>query len=221
MWNYFKKQKIGILSILVGLTYAFLVANMFIDGWDEVRPTIQSWQSADPKTVTSEVHFLTLRPKNGINNFPDSLVNLTNNQTLRMQLRKMAVLIPSSNLESAPTALYFLLSSLFVIAFFRIPYHLYKILNLMKNNRVFDRKNISLLRWLGAELLTIYFVMVLNSSVGSNLYGFYSIPVNLSNYDIVKTSVDPICLLLGIIAFLIAEIFSKALVLKEEQELTI
>lgn len=221
MWNYFKKQKIGIFSILVGLTYAFLVGNSFIDSWDYVKPIIQGWQSADPKTAASDVHFLTLRPKDGIKNFPDSLVNFKTNQTVRVQCRKIFVLTPPSNTKSTPTALYFVLALLYLIAFVRIPYHLYKILGLMKSNRIFDRKNIRLLRWLGAELLTIYCVSALNIGLSSYLFSSHSIPVNLSNYDIVKSSVDPIWLLLGVIALLIAEIFSKAMVLKEEQELTI
>jgi hypothetical protein len=37
MWTYFETKKLSILAILAGLTYAFMIVNLFSSDWD-------SWQ---------------------------------------------------------------------------------------------------------------------------------------------------------------------------------
>lgn len=105
-----------------------------------------------------------------------------------------------------------------LIATIRIPIHFYRIISLIKKNIIFERVTIRLLIWMGFELLIIYFGNVLFNymvhQINCTLFSF-------SEYEIVIRPFDPIWLLLGIVVLLIAEILSKARVLKEEQELTI
>jgi membrane protease YdiL (CAAX protease family) len=170
------------------------------------------------KPVDSYEFFVTA--KDGFASFPDSLVNLKNNQTIKAKYAKMSVLVPYSKPEVS--AMFFVFITIVVlillIASVRIPIHFYKLIGLIKKEFIFEQKSIRLLRWLGLELLVVYFLSLLGSYFGHqfdcSLFAF-------SEYELVMESVDPIWLLLGIVTFLIAEILSKALVIKEEQELTI
>ena len=217
-----------ILAIMAGLTYAFLMVNTFASEWDV-------WQiSFNEKALGAkynkwgdvighhpvESNGLRVKPTNGFASFPDSLVNLADNQTLKVQYREMIVLGPPTkplplNWRFHMVALSFLI---LLIVSIRIPIHFYKLIGLIKREFIYERKTIHLLRWLGLELLIIYFLGLLL------LYLFHPIASSLfrfSQYELVRESMDPIWLFLGIIVLLIAEILSKALFLKEEQELTI
>jgi len=99
-----------------------------------------------------------------------------------------------------------------------IPFHFFRFMSLIKKNIFFEKENIRLLRRLGTELVIVYFGMVLfnflNYKLNASLFSF-------SEYQLKMDSIDSIWLLFGIVVLLIAEILSKAKVLKEEQELTI
>jgi hypothetical protein len=133
----------------------------------------------------------------------------------------MIVLVPKSNSYTSPIVpkiFMSFLAILLLIVLIRIPIHFYKLIGLIKKEFIFELESIRLLRWLGLELWIVYFGCLLgiciDHKINCSLFSF-------SKYEIMSGSVDPIWLLLGIIAFLIAEIFYKAMVLKEEQELTI
>ena len=99
-----------------------------------------------------------------------------------------------------------------------IPFHFYRLIALIHRNIIFDKAIIRLIRWLGVDLLVIYF--------GNVLYNYISYRINNSvfsfaQYDIGMSSTDAIWLLFGVVVLLTAEILSRALAIKEEQELTI
>lgn len=229
MASVLKTKNIPILAILAGMTYAFLIFNSFSSDWD-------SWKmSFNEKTLGAEYnkwgdiigykptesYSLSVRPKNGFASFPDSLVNLKTNQCIKTKYKEMIVLGSPSKL--APTSmgskvLLTFLAILLLVVSIRIPIHFYKIIGLFKKEFIFERKSIWLLRWLGLELLIIYFggvfAMYMFQQIDRSLFSF-------SDYELVTDSMDAIWLLLGIVVLLVSEILSKAMVLKEEQELTI
>lgn len=91
-------------------------------------------------------------------------------------------------------------------------------MNLIDRTVFFEKENIGLLRSLGIELLIVY--------LGNVLLNFMDYKINISifsfsDYKIAMGYTDGIWLLFGIVVLIIAEILSKALVLKKEQELTI
>jgi hypothetical protein len=228
MWENQKTQRLRILTILAGITYAFLVISSFVDGLDNFKEGVEAGSQNGLHDTSGKIlnnHpvenlYLSFRPKNGFKSYPDSLVNQTSGQTIKTKLNHAVVHIPSASNES--TTVYsvfkFLFGLIIIITYIFIPIHFYRLIGSLKKDYVFEKKNIRLLRWLGFELMTIYF--------GSILLNFMNYKINcalvsLADYEIVIDCMDGIWLLFGIVVLLIAEILSKALVLKEEQELTI
>ena len=228
MWTYLKTKKLTILALLVGLTYAFLIVNTFTSEWDD-------WQIAfNTKALGAEYnkwgdvighhpvesYCFPLKSKKGFTSFPDSLVNLVSHQTIKAKYNEVYVIAYPSKTEISVGAsiLMTILSLIFIIVSIGIPIHFYKIISLIKRGFIFERKSIHLLRWLGLELLIIYIggvlFLYLNHQIECSQFSF-------SEYEIVMKSMDPIWIFLGIVVFLIAEILSKALTIKEEQELTV
>ena len=99
-----------------------------------------------------------------------------------------------------------------IVLFFRF------IININKSN-VFSWKNVSLLRKMGGLLIVSYIVECTYTAM--SLIELNE-AIDLSNYHINYLScVNNIGLLLGIISFLIAEVFAKGLKIEEEQEFTV
>jgi|GEM_PF-1057087 len=231
MKNPFKTSRITILAILAGLTYSFLIFSTFVEGWDDFR---RGWHEGEKiakynkwgdviryEPSETESYNFSVKPKKGFLNYPDSLVNLNTNHAIQTTYKEMIVLGPKSNSTETPFVLkiiLFLLGSSILIALIRIPIHFYKLIGLIKNEIIFELRSISLLRWLGIELFLVYFagilVLYFDHQINSSLFSF-------SDYEIVMGKMDPIWLLLGIISLLVAEVLSKAMLLKEEQDLTI
>jgi hypothetical protein len=228
MGTYFRTKKLTILAILAGLTYAFLIVNTFTQEWDY-------WQISFNERTLGEVHNrwgdvigqkpvestpLLIKSINGFTSFPDSLVNLVNHQTLKAQYGQVILLGPPIKPKFSTGALFiltFLVLILFIVSI-RIPIHFYKFIGMIKRELIYERKSIHLLRWIGLELLVNYLGGFLI------LYIFHQIvssQFHFSNYEIKMGSMDPIWLFLGIVVLLLAEILSKGLALREEQELTI
>jgi len=230
MWQLFKTKKITILAILTGLTYAFLIFSSFVEGWDDFR---RGWHEGEKiaeynkwgdvvryKPSETESYNFSVKPKRFLS-YPDSLVNLNTNHTIQTTYVEMLVLGPKSDSTGTPFVykiLLFLLGSSILVALIRIPVHFYKLIGLIKNEIIFEMRSISLARWLGFELLFVYFAGMLGlyfeHKITSSFFSF-------SDYEIVMGKMDPIWLLLGIVSLLMAEVLSKAMAIKEEQELTI
>jgi len=229
MWSYFKNQKISILTVLAGLIYAFMVVSSFWEGRDDMKRGFKDgwddgnhYASKSSSSVTrNNCYYLYLSPTKGFDNYPDSLLNMTSNKTVRICSSNIIVLAPDK-LPSTASKWYNALANLLVftvfIIYLVIPFHFFRFMSLIKKNIFFEKENIRLLRWLGTELVNVYFGMVLynflNYKINASLFSF-------SEYSLMMDSMDGIWFLFGVVVLLIAEILSKALVLKEEQELTI
>lgn len=127
---------------------------------------------------------------------------------------------PSDSHKSAMVYVVFktLFACIVTITYFLIAVHFLRLIGSFKKEFIFEKKNIRLLRWLGFELLIVYF--------GNVLFNFFHYKINctvfsFSEYEIVMDSVEDIWLLFGIVVLLAAEVILKALVIKEEQEFTI
>jgi hypothetical protein len=231
MWNKIKARKITILALFAGFAYAFLIFSSFAEGWDDFR---RGWQEGGQsaeynkwgdviryKPNEAESYNLMVKAKKGFNSYPDSILNLKTNVAVQTKYSEMVVLGPKSDSTKISFLLkiiLFIIGSAIFVALIRIPIHFYKLIGQIKNDFIFELRSVNLLRWLGAELLFIY------SAGYLCLYQIYLETCslfNFINYEIVMPVMDPIWLLLGIVSFLLAEILSKAMLLKEEQELTI
>jgi hypothetical protein len=87
MLTFFKTKKIPILALLAGMTYAFMIFNLFSSDWDswqmffnekELGAKYNKWGDViGYKPI--ECYTLFVKPKNGFTSFPDSLLNLKTN----------------------------------------------------------------------------------------------------------------------------------------------
>lgn len=227
MKNYFKTKKLNILALLAGLTYAFMVVNTFVNDWDDCLIGFrEGYEAADESRSMSESepyrnYHLLLRTKNDVFSYPDSIVNLKDHAFLKTKNEKVIALNPLSS-KAKYSGWYGFFIGLIVcvvgINYLVIPFHFYTFIGWIKKNVIFERENIRLIRCLGIELLIIYFgnvlVNFLSYQKALSLFSF-------SDYEIQMHSMDAIWLLFGIVALLVAEILSRAIALKEEQELTI
>lgn len=227
MKNYFRTKKLNILAILAGLTYAFMVVNTFVNDWDDILIGFRDgWEAAgdnvnDTEFKPSRNFHLLLRTKNDVFSYPDSIVNLKDHAFLKTKNEKVVALNSfSSKAKYSGWHGFFIgvISMVVGITYFVIPFHFYKFIGWIKTNIIFERENIRLIRCLGIELLIVYFgnvlVNFLSYKSALSLFSF-------SEYEIQMHSMDAIWLLFGIIVLLVAEILSRAIALKEEQELTI
>jgi len=222
MRTIFETKRLGILTILAGLTYAFLVISSFIDGADDFKRGLEGARENNKNSSldkSQDYYYLNLKPKN-VSNLPDSLINTKENKEIRL-MSNSVITIESYDLPTSAkwyTAFQILLAFLLLIIYIVIPIQFYRFISLISKNIFFEKENIRLLRWLGFELLIVYFGNVLynftNYKINSSLFSF-------SDYELVMDYFDGIWLLFGVVVLMIAEILSKALALKEEQELTI
>ena len=228
MWKYLITKKLTVLAILAGLTYAFLMVNSFASEWDvwqisfnekALGAQYNKWGDVVSHQPVESIP-IQIKPINGFASFPDSLVNLADNQTLKAQYGKVIVLGPPTKPKFSTGELFVLtfLVIILIIVSIRIPIHFYKFIGLIKKELIYERQSIYLLRWLGLELLVNYFggflIIYMYHQMASSLFRF-------SDYEIVMDSMNPIWLFLGIVVLLVAEMLSKGLSIREEQELTI
>lgn len=229
MKAFLNSSRLSILTVLAGLTYAFLVVCSFVDGWEDMKRGFSEGENNaktessnnDSKIKFGRTYYLNLEPKSGFSSYPDSLFNEIGNRSVNLCQQEIIVFGPVDK----PTALakwYNVFSNLVMlvvsITYFIIPFHFFRFMSLVKNNMIFEKENIKLLRWLGFELLVVY--------SGHVLFNFFECKINaslfsFSEYKIVMRSMDVIWLLFGVVVLLFAAILSKAQELKEENELTI
>lgn len=227
MKNYYRTKRLSLLVTLLGITYGFLIGNTFISDWDNIKRSFMEGaeraSSMGPGSIVkkSKSYHLSLKLKDGIAAYPDSMLNLKNH-TILPSINKNVIAFNPPQKRSIHSlwagTLSFVLALLVLITYILIPFHFYRLIGLIKKGIIFERENIRLIRYLGIELLIIYF--------GNVLFNFLSYKNDLSlfsfsNYEIQMDSMDAIWLLFGIVVLLVAEILSRAIALKEEQELTI
>jgi hypothetical protein len=231
MWTFLKTKRITILALLAGLAYAFMFFNSFASEWDDWQLSFNQ-KSLSAKynkwgdvigynPVEMESYRFSVEPIKGFASFPDSLVNLATNQVIKAKYREMIVIGPATKTPTSSkiqNVFIVILAFLMLVASIGIPIHFYKLIGLLQKGFIFERKSIHLLRWLGFQLLFIYLAgilfLYLEHQISCSLFRF-------SDYEIAMGKMDPIWLFLGIVVLLLAEVFSKALSLKEDQELTI
>lgn len=93
-----------------------------------------------------------------------------------------------------------------------------KLIISINKSEIFNWKNIRRLRWLGVALLLTFTCQAIPALM--NDYELASV-FSLSNY-IMKTSVESVILvILGLVSFIVADVFALGLKMKEEQDLTI
>jgi hypothetical protein len=171
---------------------------------------------------SNRTFFFYLEPKEGFTSFPDKITNLRSNQDISIMHSTFKASIPKSKMNTDQNFPYNFFSGL--CAFFMliicivIPVQFYLVIGSITDEVIFEKTIIKRIRTIGISLIFFYFLYslynYLNYKKNSQLFEF-------SDYTLKMDSSDAIWLLMGFVALLIAEIISRGLKLKEEQELTI
>ncbi|MDD3788368.1 MAG: DUF2975 domain-containing protein [Petrimonas sp.] len=227
-----KNVSLAFLALLTGLIYllSFIITimnsedyfNQLFDGLNENIDVL------DVKTGDfyreKETIKLYLRHKEGSNSFPDTITNLKTD--VRMRADYNLITVRYNNIEDVKenivtSIISFIISIFFLYAFIAIPIVFYKLILSVYRNDIFNNRNVKRLNRMGILYLTAYFSMIL-------LYYLQFIRIKrlieLKDYDItLMPIIDSTSgmLLLGVILFIMGNVMSRAIKLKEEQDLTI
>lgn len=219
MTKNFKAKKLRILVFLAGVAYFLMFINSFVEGWDDFKQGFADGWSNNHAAWGYSI--FSVSSVDGVKFVPDTLVNKVNNQGASVISQTLNVRAPLT-ITGLSKVLFmlnmFVLMPVISIAIVLIPIYFFRILQLIERHLYFDDRCIHLLHKLGVATFVVYFGFILNGFfhfyIENHLFSFSDFKVNIP-------VIDNMWLMFGILAFIIAELLSKAKSLKEEQELTI
>lgn len=213
------KKRLNILCLLIIL---ILLVSVSINGYYSglgAKLGIESVQEMDKKgklDMSANMHAVGLLPT--IDNFlADSLYNEKTGEYVHVSYMQAIVSVKTESGTLHLIANLLLLVS-FIAAIAAVVFF-FKFIIAVNRSEIFIWANVSRLRWTGG-LLIIAFLgsllpMIETSFTVSNL-------LQLKGYDLYFTDlVSVTSLLLGVLAYVVAEVFAIGIKMKEEQELTI
>lgn len=222
-----KSKKISILSALAIIVYCLMVTFSFIDDWaDFKRGFIQGYNKSNglysnEDYDSSELFFLSLETRNHIFTFPDTLTNTKDGKKYPVIISNAKLEFPKSEVPKKVKTYYAIglfLSFILLTCYIAIPILFISIMRSIGKDVIFTRQNIKYITWLGVFLLGVFcvdFIIEIISHLSNKML------FDFSDYILRMSFPDFLWGLLGVITLLIGEILRKAIVLKEEQDLTI
>ena len=170
----------------------------------------------------SEAFLLKLKAKDKDNYYPDSVLNKASNNYLPARIEKMDVSYrhPSSlPLWSVITMLFLMALALPVLVLLVfIPIEFYKLIFSLYKNNVFTQKNVNRIKKIGVFYIIIYVYLL-----AYDLYQYFLAKsvIDLEKYEIARPTLVSEILLIGLVALIFATVLNRAILMKEEQDLTI
>jgi len=214
------KKRLNVLCIVViiVLSYSFFTGLYYFSlgvcaGLDMAKETQKSKQ-----IMNMSITRVKLMPKSSLV-FTDSLYNLKSHTKVPVMHSELEVKLNSSTCNIGTTITSALLSLSYMIAIVFSFYYFIKVISSINKSIIFDWKNVKRLRFLGTALLLSFLIdsiiCVLELYKIKNTIEFAG--YNIDGLDLLQTT----NLILGLVSFIVAEIFAIALKMKEEQDLTI
>ena len=217
------KKKLNFITFLIGVAIGFsfinseeismLKASMsenFIDGQDYAR-------KAKTESLINRIFFLNLESASS-KNLPSEFLNKKSEEMASARINQIMIKVPVE-VESGLGILFDFLFSLAMFAgVIMAIFNFLKIIFAVNKAIIFEWINVKRLRRMGIGLV----IMFIASAIIVTNQNYIALKViEIENYDIINSAYDGIILMLGMISFLVAEIFAMGLKLKEEQDLTI
>lgn len=221
------KFRLVAFSILAISAYVFMLADTVSQNFDDFKLGFKDGLNAGLADKNIEeghsVYYLNLKPKEEFQSFPDSMTNLRNNQQIKYGTTGVKVRSDFDSSELKQVRIYEIMEYFFVILMMIImvyaPVLFFKIIFSLMKEIVFDKENILRLKKLGLALIVLTLAEYAFDWVAfARVQGLFEI----KNYKIVCfNDADVIWLLIGFIVLIFAEVLSRGIKMKEEQELTI
>ena len=152
------------------------------------------------------------------NAMPSELLNKKNGNTMPARINRAMVKVPMETVTGLNLFWEFILAFFSFAGIIMIIYNFIRIIIAVNKSVIFEWINVKRLRRIGIGFL-IMFIITAFLAVSQNSTVLEV--VDIENYKIINSLYDGIVLMLGMISFLVAEIFAVGLKLREEQDLTI
>lgn len=224
------KNSLAIFSILAGIVYLLLLVSEISEAWESgtqgfkegMDYALREQNDNLENNFNSEAFLLKLKAKDKDNYYPDSVLNKASNYYLPARIEKMDISYrhPSSlPLWSVITMLFLMALALPVLVLLVfIPIEFYKLIFSLYKNNVFTKKNVNRIKKIGIFYIIIYVYLL-----AYDLYQYFLAKsvIDLEKYEIARPTLVSEILLIGLVALIFATVLNRAILMKEEQDLTI
>lgn len=212
------KKRLNFITMLLFFAFGLHSAHFLGEALYSFKLGFKEGYSAAENGKMKEHLFITVLPhEHGA--YVDSVYNEKSNTWLPARIQTMDVVVDDFQQTETQIALRMISTFIALAIFIAIIIFFIKLIIRINKSIIFDRLNIRWLRFMGTGMVVLFLI--------SFFVDYHSLQIsrsileipdyNISGADIVNA----LSLILGIIAFLIAEVFAIGLRLKEEQELTI
>lgn len=226
----FNKNSLAILSIVAGIVYLFILvseigeafeggAQGFKKGADSALRELDDNPAND---FENDYFLISLDAKDKNNFYPDSILNKATNNSIPVRIEKMEVFYEFRNGQPlwsifAMIFLMFLALPILVLLIL-IPIQFYKLIFSLYKNNVFTQENVNRIQKIG-----IFYIIIYAYILAFSFYQYFLVRsvIDLENYEIVRPNLASESLLIGLVALIFATVLKRAIVMKEEQDLTI
>jgi hypothetical protein len=232
MIKYIIEKRIAIFTFLAVAAYCYMAFSSFAGGWDAYR--LGYWMGRNheiadeaivadnSQNIPKSVHWISLKPESGYQGFSCKVLNDKDGSLLDARFTGVLVALSHDYDPPRKVVLYnFLDGTLHFILFIILivlPIKFIRLMLSIKKGAIFYRKNVNRIRSIGIMVILVY----IHSIVHVNLnFRINQILFDIPNYIISTSSTNASLLVVGTAVLVIAEILSKGLEIKTEQELTI
>ena len=212
------KKKLNFITLLIGVAagLGFVnseVVSRFKEGFNEGRASVRDSHVGS----TMKSYFLEIIPVESYS-MPNNLFNKKSGELIPARIREATVRIPIEKANGLDSLWMFPCSVLGLTGFIMVVFNFLRIIFAVNKSIIFEWINVKRLRRMGIGFVMIFVVSAIISTTSK--YAALEL-IEIENYKIINSSYESSLLVLGMIAFLVAEIFAVGLRLREEQELTI
>ena len=164
----------------------------------------------------NSLFILTLEPTEKLA-MPNELLNNKSGEIMPTRINRAMIEAPMK--ISGSSIFWVLLCSAFVFAgFIMAAFNFFKIIFAVEKSVIFEWINVKRLQRMGIGFVVMFVVGAILTYIETYAV---SESIDIENYKIANTPLSGSILMFGVISFLVAEIFSVGLKLREEQELTV
>ncbi len=208
-----------------------MIASSFDIGWESYKlgywmgsggVNNQTVGTPPNPDVPKSVHRISLKPEGGYRDFSTKVHNNKDGSILDARFSGVQVALPHNFDTPRKVVLYDfidgILMFILMFIFIMLPIKFARLMLSIKKESIFNKKNVNRIRSIGIMVILIYIVTIVHKYIHLSIN---QILFDFPDYIISGPSTDATLLVVGTAVLVMAEILSKGLEIKREQELTI
>ncbi len=220
-------KKLKFYFLLVGVIYIYSIvshfhstSSSFMAGFNEGRNSVKK-ENKNHSSVN--VYHINAEPSLGAYSYPQKMINSITGEIINFE--SIGFIVKAELHEKHFNwydKIFKIMSLVFALiylgVFIAIPIYMFNIIQSVQNNRIFDMKNLKRIKWLGKFVIILFLI---ETFIGQFDYRMALNTIKIEGYAIQPYVPEVSMLMLGGVILLLSEMFSIALNMKEEQDLTI